>query len=485
MSSQSLDKAFAGGVAWTAGVKYLSQIFTWASLLLTARLLSPVEFGISEKAAIFTVVTSVLAEFGLATAVLQMRDLPERAVRQLHGASCLIGVGAWMLSMLAVPLLTSFFNLPGLGLLFAANNLSFLITGFQAVPMALLQRDLDYRRLSLIEASLVLVQSAVTVAAAFAGWSYWSLFAGAFAGKTCATILLWYWKPVPLAAIHWPEIRPALQMGSHIAVSRLAWSTYTQSDGIVIGRVLGDASMGSYRMAMNLASAPAEKTSMLLMRAAGPLFARVQSELDQVRRYFLILSEMLLLILLPLMLGLALVAEEAIPVILDPRWLPAIMPLRWLAVYMTLRPLGTLAEQVLISQRQTRFTMQMSVLSFCVLPAGFLVAALWKGPTAVAAAWLVLAPLTILPLFYKLLRTIHLPLRELLSALWPAVAACIPMVPAVWFLRAALLSQGRSLITVLACEVLVGGLVYGAVLLAFFRPRLQRYQRFASQLRGS
>jgi hypothetical protein len=39
---KKLDKALVSGVAWTAGVKWISQILTWGMTLLVARLLQPV-----------------------------------------------------------------------------------------------------------------------------------------------------------------------------------------------------------------------------------------------------------------------------------------------------------------------------------------------------------------------------------------------------------------------------------------------------------
>ena len=43
---RSLDEKFAGGLAWTAGAKWATQILTWASVLAVARLLSPSDYGV-------------------------------------------------------------------------------------------------------------------------------------------------------------------------------------------------------------------------------------------------------------------------------------------------------------------------------------------------------------------------------------------------------------------------------------------------------
>ncbi len=44
-SQKRLDKALVGGVAWTSGVKWISQVLTWGMTLLVARMLQPSDYG--------------------------------------------------------------------------------------------------------------------------------------------------------------------------------------------------------------------------------------------------------------------------------------------------------------------------------------------------------------------------------------------------------------------------------------------------------
>jgi O-antigen/teichoic acid export membrane protein len=365
------------------------------------------------------------------------------------------------------------------------NNLAFFLTGFQAVPLGLLQRDMDYRRLSLAEALQALTQALAMIISAWLGLGYWSLIVGGACGKVTAVVLVSSWKPVPFAFPRWTDIQTPIRLGWHTAVGRLAWSFYTQADGIVVGRVLGGAVLGAYRMSMNLASAPAEKVSTLIMRAAGPLFARVQGDDTLVRRYFLILTEALTMIELPLMLGLGIVAPEMVQVVLGPKWSAVVTPLRWLVLFMTLRTLGTLMEQVLISQRRTAFTMRMSLMNLCVMPVALYLAAGWKGTAGVAAAWVLLAPLTILPLAWKVSKTIHLDLRGFAFALLPATVGVAVMAGALMGLRTWLALKPWPAIISLALQVSVGGAVYGGVQLALFRERVLRYTRFLRGIDGA
>lgn len=479
---RNLDTAFASGLAWTASAKWATQVLTWASVLAVARLLTPSDYGIGEIGGMFFGITNVLAEFGIGTAVLHMPELDRKALGQLHLFSLLLCTGIFLLSLGAAPAIAWFFRSEHV-LFFILVNTGFLITGFQAVPMGLLQRDMDYRRMALLEALGVLITAVVTVTTAWFGWGFWALLAGPASGKVVSAAVLCYWKQVPFRWPHWADIRKPVEMGRHVAVARVASAAYSYADGIVIGRTLGAAVLGTYRMAMNLASAPADKITQLIMRTATPLFANVMDNPPLVRRYYLIMAEIMSLAVMPLMFGLTIVAPQAVLLILGPKWVAATRPLQWLGLFMIVRVLAVLAEQVLVSQRLTRFTMRMSILSFVVMPAAFYAAARWNGPNGVAAAWIVFSPLTILPMLILLLRKIELPYRAYANALMPALGGsavmCVVLFAMNGRLPASLAVQAR-----LAIQVGVGGMVYAGFLLIFFRERVLRYVNFLWRLRS-
>jgi O-antigen/teichoic acid export membrane protein len=291
-----------------------------------------------------------------------------------------------------------------------------------------------------------------------------------------------YWKPVAFAIPRWKDIEAPLRLGWQIAISRLTWAAYNQSDAIVVGRMLGEAVLGSYRIALNLAGAPAEKIGMLIMRVTGPLFAKVQNDTPAVRRYFKIFSEALAMSILPMMFGLVVVAPEAIRAILGAKWDSAIVPLQWLAVFIGARTLSALAQQVLTALRYTRYNMWISISSFVLMPTGFYFAARW-GAGAVAATWVILAPATVLPPVVKLLRVIQLPLREYLDVLMPSMVGSAGMVAGLLPLRIWLLNTGARPMLSLVIMVAAGGALYAAVLMVFYRKRVIRYVHFLRGLR--
>jgi O-antigen/teichoic acid export membrane protein len=490
-SVHSLDKTLAGGLAWAAGAKSATQLFTWTFTVITARLLSPGDFGLVNMSGFINVLASTLAEFGMGQAVLQMPELEAGTVAQLNTACVAICTAAYGLLVLAAPMIAAFF-MPGrcnssgqaeqLRLLVVVNGLGLVITGFQSVPNGLLEKDLDYRRLSLGESVTIVTQAVVTLGCVLAGIGYWSLVVGVLVSRIAGAGLTYYWRPVPFALPRWGQIQAPMRLGAHIAIGRIAATAYAMSDGVIVGRMLGGAALGAYQMAMSLANAPAEKIGLLMMRVTGPLFAKVQKDHELVLRYFRIISESVSLSVFPLLIGLALVAPDAVRVLLGQKWSAAAGPIRWLAVFMCARTLSTLFSQVLTSLRYTRFNMFVSLASFVVMPVAFIVASRW-GTNAVAASWLLLSPVTVLPLAVKLLRSIQLRYRSYLGMLMPALAGCAAMVAAVLAVHGWLGTGHIRVIARLSIQVAVGGAVYLGVLWTFYRETLNQYVRFLQGLR--
>ena len=480
---QKLDKAFVGGLAWTAGAKWVTQLVTTVGVVFSARLLSPEAFGAVELAGFSSLLTNILAEFGIGAIVLQMRELDRKTLAQLNSVSVIFSTLACAVSTALTPAIATFFRVKQLMPLMFVTNLGYFITGFQAVPMGLIERDMDYRRLSLAESLQALLQAVVTVGCAFAGLGYWSLLIGPMVAKAAAAALIMSWKPLPFAIPRRHEVLAPMRFGFQIAVSRLAWAAYSQSDAIIIGRVLGQNALGTYRLAMSMASVPAEKVGLLIMRVTGPLFSRVQKDQTLVKRYFLFISDGMALIIFPLVFGLVVVAPELVTVALGPQWKSAIVPMQWLAAYMALRTLSSLMNQVLISLRFSSYSMWMSLFTSAVMVVAFSITAP-HGASAVAATWLVMSPIVLFPPALKLFRNLHCTFWEYARLLSPATLSSIAVALAALGVKRWLIPHSASAFWSLAGQVVAGGVVYGAVLMIFYRPLVMRYVQFAIRLRS-
>jgi len=460
-------------MAWTGAGKWATQLLTWASTIVVARILAPSDYGLFGMATIYLGLIALISEFGLGQAVITLREMSAEHIAQLNTLSVAAGALLFAISCAVAKPLGQFFHTEKLPAVVVVMSLSFLISGAQVVPDALLQRDLRFKLLASFDALRALTQALTTVALAWAGFAYWSLALGSLAGVVIYVVLTvgarYYWFAWPRLG----EIKRALTFSTDVLGSRVAWYAYANSDFLVAGRVLGTAPLGEYTIAWTVASTPVEKITNMITRVTPAFFSAVQNDKPELRRYLLRITEGLALLTFPASFGMALVADQFVLFVLGPKWIPATMPLRLLSFYAALRSLTTLFPSILNARRHSRFVMLNTIWAAIAFPAAFYYSSRW-GTTGIATTWIILYPIITAPLLWRTFRDIELPTWEYLRSWVPALRGCLIMTLAVVGVRM-LVPSAWPLGVRFTISVLAGGLAYLAVLGLGERERLRGF----------
>ena len=480
-ASSRMDRSLAHSLAWRAGADWLSQILSWASFLIVVRLLAPADFGIVAMAVVLWSYLRYVGEFGIPQTIVTLRDLTEDQVAQLNSVALLLGFACFGLAaMLAYPL-AAFFKTSQLVPVVIVTCTALVPLGFRAVSEGLLNRDMSFRTLSLIDATTAIVAAGATLLMVLSGWGYWSLVLGNLAGHTVQSGLIVSARPHRFAKPRLDSLREPLTFGWHVLVSVLASSSYEKLDNVTAGRMLGQTALGVYGMAWNLANIPMEKLTTLVTTTIPTYFAAVQTDMAALRRYLRTLTETLAMATFPATVGLALVARDLIPLALGHKWEGAIVPLEILSVYVTFRSVVALLGKLLTAVGNPRFVMWDDLAALIILPTGFYVGSHW-GTAGIAWGWVAAYPLVALPLYWKTFKTIEMPVRDYLNALRPALHGTLAMVLAVSLLKRTLPGSEPSWMRVVL-EIAAGAGTYLLALLLLHRERLTTFVRATWRLR--
>src|SRR2546425_3068390 len=482
--ARALDRSLLRGVAWTAAAKWASQALGWASWLIVARLLTPEDYGLVGMAAIYLGLITLVAEFGLGTAVLAVRELSVAQINQLNGLAVLLGLASLVASCAVAIPLGRFFHAPQLPLVVAAMSTTFVITSFKTVPLALLQRELRFKALALIDLGQALVLAISMVVLAAAGFRYWTLVCGGVLGAVISTgAVLRLWHP-PLAWTRLHSLKHATTLSSNILISRFCWYCSVNADFLVAGRILGKAALGFYNVGWTLANVSVDKITALVGQVTPAFFSAVQRDAAAMRRYLLRITEGIALITFPVSVGVALVARDFVLTVLGSKWEATIAPLQILAAYAAVRSITPLLPQVLHTIRDTKFEMATMVAAAVVMPTSFYVSGQRWGTVGLAMAWVVMDPLIASLLYWRVFSKIALSPRAYLVALWPALSGTLLMAAVVlavgWLGRSAWTGGLR-----LAAQIGAGVGIYWLARLVLHRGRLQAFYELVVWGRGS
>jgi O-antigen/teichoic acid export membrane protein len=478
----SLDRSLLLGVAWTAGMKWATQVLSWASTLVIARLLVPADYGLFGMAMVYMGFVAPIYDLGLSAAIIQRRDMDHDQIARLGGLSLMYGIAFSLLSVALAEPIALYFREPAVRQIVQLLSVAYLITAPQMLPRALLARDLHWRKLAWIDGTQAIVLTGATLVLALLGYRYWSFVYAEIAAATMTTVLALVWAPHRIA---WPSrfrgIAGAATFGSHVALARIGYYVYSNADFAIVGRVLGKAILGAYTFGWTLATIPVDRVSSLVARVIPSILSAVQTDLAALRRYTLALTEGLAFVALPLSVGLALTADQFVRLALGPNWSGAVGPLRLLAFYGGYRSIATIISPLLVATGDARRNFQFTLFAVCVLPPLFYLGARW-GATGVAAAWIVGFPIATFPAYRRAFQIMEMRWSEYAAALRPALTATAVMALAVLGVRAAnpaSLSSGLSF----AAEVIVGAAVYLTVVMWRYRDRVQSFLTLVKSLR--
>jgi O-antigen/teichoic acid export membrane protein len=264
-----------------------------------------------------------------------------------------------------------------------------------------------------------------------------------------------------------------LIFGGRVLISSFAWSTYNTLDNMTAGRVLGQAALGLYGMAWNLANTPLEKIVSLVTTLVPAYLSRVQTDMVAMRHYVRILTEAIALVTFPATIGMALVASDAIPLIMGRKWSGMIVALQVLSVYAAVRSIIALLPRVLTTIGKARFVMRVEVSGLVIMPIAFWIGSHW-GIAGIAFGWVFAYPILAVLECWQTLKTIGMALGDYIRAMRPALDGSIAMTLAVIAMHR-FLTFPRVRWPYLIAEIACGAVVYMVTVVLLHRDRVNRF----------
>jgi len=468
-----LDNALVQGIAWTSGVMWVAQVLSWVSTVFTARLLEPSDYGVISIAIAYLGLLTLVNEFGLGTAVVTLRELDREHISQINTLAVIIGIGCFAVSYLMADPLSNFFGDARLRWVIFVMSASFLISAFKNVPASLLEKELRFKSLALIEGTQILVQSLCTLAFAYSGLAYWALALGWLVGAAWSTSWVLLKRRPGFARLRLSSLREVFSFSRNVSIGRISWYVYTNADFIVAGKFLGGAALGAYTFAWSLANIATNKVTARVGKVTPAFFSAVQHDNAALRRYLLIITEGLAMITTPVTFGLFLIADDFVLLVLGDHWRAVITPLRLLLIYASCRSITTFPPQILNVKGKSQFVMVNNLIGAVLLPIMFYAGSFW-GTVGIASAWLIWFPLIALPVFQQVFRVIELSPLAYFNALRPAVTASVTMALSMLVVKYMMASdepvQERMILSIIA-----GAGAYSAAVFLFYREKVKNY----------
>jgi teichuronic acid exporter len=454
---------------WTAIARAGAQLCTWVITIIVVRLLSPADYGLMGMAAILMGLCLLINELGAVPALIQRSEIDERLIRQVFGLVLVSNAALYMIAYLGAPAFADFFNEPRLVAIVRVLALQLVIGAAATIPTVLLQRDLKFKWISLIEFGAAITGALATLALALGGSGVWALVYGnlvtaAINAVGLVSLTRFHIKPL----FDFSGLNHVLLFGLKVSGQRLIWYGNRNFAGLLIGKVLGDLALGIFSAAETLALLPASKVMGLINQIAFAAYSRVQDDRDRVRHYFLESTRLAAFILFPVAWGLSAVAEDFVDVVLGAPWHNAAIVLQIIALGVPYRALGLMVAPLVDGLGRPGLGLQNNLTITLIVPCA-VVAGLHWGLVGMCVADLVGNVLATTVVLRRSLVLCEAELGTLLSVLAPTVLSAAIMYVTVHGAQATL-ANGMAAAWRLPTMIALGMTVYLALTLVVNRP---------------
>jgi O-antigen/teichoic acid export membrane protein len=448
------------GFKWNVIAQIARQASRTVVAIALARLLTPSEFGLAGMALAFTGLAVVFSDVGLGVALVQRKEISEDDRCTAFWTSVGAGLVLTAAGVLSAPLLARFYGNSHVAPLFAVTSLSFFFVALQSTQSSLLQREMNFKALELRLIGATVAGGAAGLVAAVMGAGAWALVVQQLGMSVVSTVLLWRSSPWrPKLRFSRQSLRALRGVGGTVWGSRLLGFVGSNADNIIVGRVLGEEALGLYAVGFNLITLPLVRLVTPIQDTLFPAFSQFQDDRRRLADLWLRSNRVVMAIVAPVIVGLAITADDAVDVVLGARWHGVAIILQVLCPYALMICAGTLGQSVLVALGRTRPVFWLWVVMTFANIGAFLVGTSWGVVGVAAAATIVMAPLQ-LTLLALVVRSLDVPLREVFASMRGVTEAVLVMGLAVLALQAELMNSVDSPALRLVLCIAAGAAVY-------------------------
>jgi PST family polysaccharide transporter len=341
------------GGAYMSVRMVLGLCISLGGLTLLTRAIGPEKFGVYAAALGIYAVLENLTQGGI-RAYLVRREGEEReeVYHQAFTLLLLFGAGGTLVVILGLPLVQQWVRMDGFGPVALAVFLGLPVALLAKVPLARLERALDFKRVAMFELVGMLVYYVTALSLAFRGFGVAAPVAGWWA-QLLLTLVLASHAARYSPRLYWDRklARDMVGYGLTFSASTLVFKLRELVNPLVVGRYLGAEAVGYVALAIRFVTA-LSFVKDAAWRLSMPTLARLTQERPRLVRAVTQGMQLQLLAQGPLLVGFGWAALWLLPFAFGSEWLPAMEVYPFIALSYLINGLFMLHSSALYALRR-------------------------------------------------------------------------------------------------------------------------------------
>lgn len=323
----SFDLSSVKGLAFKGGKALFLRhvigfIINFSGGIALARFLGPEVLGLYFISFTLFVILRQLIDFGICTHLIRLPVNPSQAeIKSAFTLQQAIGLVSMALTVFIIaPFGARWYGHSELLFLIGSAGIGAYFYSFHSIPLSKLEREMDYRKVGVIEVSEIIVFNLISVVGAVAGVGIWGLALGnVFRGFVPAFIAAVIAGFRPAFSLERQGISSVANAASPILGSNLVLWIIMLAPPVLVGTLAGTKALGIAQLAYSLLG-NTMFIANIFQRVSLTSLSKFQGDPEKFNRAVMQILQLLFIIYIPLTMGVASLSPWWVQLIYGERW---------------------------------------------------------------------------------------------------------------------------------------------------------------------
>lgn len=460
------------GLFWTFGERITAQLISTIVGIVLARVLDPEHYGIIAIVTVFITFFNVFVTSGFSSAVVQKKDVDDLDYDTAFYIGLAVAIIAYIILFFTSNFIADFYKMPDLGLVIKVMSIRLPLAALNATQQAYVRRKMEFKKFFIATSFGTIISGFVGIAMALSGFGVWALVAQYLTNTTIDSIVMWFvcgWRPKLQFSLKRAE--SIYSFGWKVLVSDLVATIEGDIRSLIIGKQFGSSDLAFFDNGKKYPALLVNNIDTAINKVMLPVYSQNQDNIEYLKNILRKSMQLGLFVLAPIMVGLALVADNFVIVLLTEKWLDAVPYIQIFCVYYLTRPIETSAQQAILAIGRSDIVLRIMIIINCISIGTLLIASFVFRSVLLIALGSLLSTLVSLALYLIFSnRLVNYCLKEQIEDILPTFVSIIVM--AFGVIAVSVLNVGS--LWKLIIQIIVGMLCY-IIASLFFQKKTIRY----------
>lgn len=454
----SKRKVFSSFI-WRLCERSGAQIISFAVSIVLARILDPDTYGTLALVMAFISILNVFVDGGLGSSLIQKENADNDDFSTVFYANLIFCVVLYGGLFVAAPLIAGFYNQKPLTAVIRVIGITIIISGVKNIQQAYVSRNLLFKRFFFSSVVGTIISAFVGILLALTGAGIWALVVQSLLNNGIDTLILWItvkWRPDKVFSIK--KLKENFSYGWKILAAGLVYTSYENLRQLLIGKFYTSSDLAYYNRGEHIPAVITANINSALDSVLLPTMSKVQSDRVKVKGMTRRFIQITTFVIMPMMVGLAIVASQLIRILLTEKWIECVPYMRMFCLVYCFYPIHTANLNAIKAIGRSDIFLKLEIIKI-ITGVFILLVTIWYGPLAIAFGYMISTILAQLINSWPNKELLNYSFTEQIKDILPNILVAFCMGIVVWSLP----EIESHIIVDLGVKIIVGIIVYIAL----------------------